>query len=181
MQVWLTRLESINLRIGQAVAWLTLVMVLVTFAVVVLRYWFDSGWIWLQESVTWMHAAVFMLAAAYTLAQDQQVRVDVFYARAGPRRRALIDALGCLLFLLPLAIFLGWGSWDYVQTSWRITEGSREAGGLPFPAVPLMKSMIPLTAALLFTQGCVLFGRSLLLLSGQQGESAEDKQRPDPV
>ena len=52
---------------GSLVAWLTLVMVLGTFVIVVLRYVFDLGWIAMQESITWMHAAVFMLGAAMTV------------------------------------------------------------------------------------------------------------------
>ena len=162
----LAQLERLNLAIGRGVAWLTLIMVIVTFTIVVLRYLFDLGWIWLQETVTWMHAAVFMLGAAYTLAKDEHVRVDVFYRGASQQRRALVDLLGTLLFLVPVTIFLcGW-SLDYVTASWQIQESSREAGGLPYPAVPLLKSLIPLTALLLLCQALVLGLRSGLLLLG---------------
>lgn len=160
----LAQLERVNLATGRAIAWLTLAMVLVTFAIVILRYLFDIGWIWLQESVTWMHAAVFMLGAGYTLAKDEHVRVDVFYRRASPGRRALIDATGTLLFLVPVAVFLFWQSLDYVEASWQIREGSRDAGGLAYPAVPLLKSLIPVTAALLLLQAVVMFCRSVLLI-----------------
>lgn len=162
----LAHIERLNIWIGRSVAWLTLVMVLVTFAIVVLRYLFDLGWIWLQESVTWMHAAVFLLGAAYTLARDDHVRVDVFYREAGERRRALTNLLGCVLFLAPVAVFLGWGSLDYVTASWEIREGSREAGGLPYPTVSLVKSLIPLTALLLLLQAIVLGIRSAARLFG---------------
>ena len=157
----LAQLERINVWIGRAIAWLTLAMVLVTFTVVVLRYLFDVGWIWLQESVTWMHATVFMLGAAYTLARDEHVRVDVFYRQAGERRQALTNLLGTALFLVPVAIFLLWTSLDYVTASWEIREGSREAGGLPYPVVPLVKSLIPVTALLLLLQAIVLGARNL--------------------
>lgn len=163
----LAQLERANIVIGRAVAWLTLVMVVVTFTVVVLRYLFDIGWIWLQESVTWMHAAVFMLGAGYTLARDEHVRVDVFYREASPRRRAATDLLGTLLCLIPVALFLAWGSLDYVAASWDIGESSREAGGLPFPVVPLVKSLIPVTALLLLVQAVVLGLRSLATLLGR--------------
>ena len=62
---------------GRTVAWLTLAMTLLTFGVVVLRYGFNQGWIWLQESVTYLHAAVFMVAAAWALQTDDHVRVDM--------------------------------------------------------------------------------------------------------
>jgi TRAP-type mannitol/chloroaromatic compound transport system permease small subunit len=150
---WSVRLKRVSEFCGRCIAWLMPPMVLGTFAIVVLRYVFDSGWIWMQESVVWMHAAVFMLAAAYTLNRDEHVRVDIFYRGLDARRRARVDIFGTLLLLLPMMIFLIVSSVDYVFDSWVRQEGSREAGGLPFPAVPLLKSLIPLTAALLIVQG----------------------------
>src|SRR5690606_17253509 len=67
MQLIEHRLRRLNELLGRAVAWLALPMVLGTFAVVVLRYVFSLGWIWMQEAVMWMHAALFLLATAYTL------------------------------------------------------------------------------------------------------------------
>jgi len=146
------------------VAWLTLFMVLVTFLVVVLRYVFDLGFIWLQETVTWMHAAVFMLGAAYTLLGDEHVRVDVFYREFSPRRKAIVDAAGVLLFLLPLCAFMIWSAWDFVAASWAIKEASRESGGLPYPMVPLLKSVLLLMPAMLVLQGTSLLLKSVATL-----------------
>ena len=160
-------LERINQIVGRTVAWLTVAMVLVTFTIVVLRYLFDLGWIWLQESVTWMHAAVFMLAAGYTLARDEHVRVDVFYRDLSGRARAMIDAAGSLLFLIPFNLFLLSGSWQYVVNSWTRGETSPEAGGLIYPAIPLLKSFIPLAALLLLLQAIVVLLRSALRLAGR--------------
>jgi TRAP-type mannitol/chloroaromatic compound transport system permease small subunit len=154
-------LERINVLVGRAVAWLTLVMVLVTFVIVVMRYLFDSGWIWLQESVTWMHAAVFMLAAAYTFAREEHVRVDIFYRRFSPQGRALVDAAGTLLLLIPVAVFIIFTSWDYVMFSWRIHESSAEAGGLIYPFPSILKSLIPAMSVMLMMQGIVLLFRSI--------------------
>lgn len=156
--------QHINVAIGRITAWLTLVMVIVTFIIVVLRYAFDLGWIWLQETVTWMHAAVFMLAAAYTLARDEHVRVDVFYRDFGPRRQALLNAVGAAVFLVPMCVFLIWSSWDYVATSWAIREGSREAGGLVFPLPSILKTFIPTMAAMLLLQAVALLARSIATL-----------------
>lgn len=155
------RIDRFNIQIGRATAWLTLIMVVVMFAIVALRYVFDTGWIWLQESVNWMHAAVFMLAAAYTLARDEHVRVDIFYRDFPPRRKAIIDATGILLLLLPVSVFLLWSSWGYVAASWEIREASREAGGLVFPLVPLLKSFIPIMAIMLLLQGIGMLSRAL--------------------
>jgi len=152
---------------GRAIAWLTILMVLVTFLVVVLRYWFDLGWIWLQESVTWMHAAVLMLGAAYTLRHEEHVRVDVFYRRRDAGGRAWVDIFGGLCFLLPMCVFLLWSSLDYVSASWQLQETSREAGGLPYPLVPLMKTLIPIAALLLIMQGLADLARNIAVLRGR--------------
>lgn len=157
-------LERINIAIGRLAAWLTLAMVIVTFFIVVMRYAFDFGWIWLQETVTWLHAAIFMLAAAYTLARDGHVRVDVFYRNYSPRQKALVDAAGAAVFLLPVCGFLAWSSWDYVSVSWAIEENSREAGGLAFPWPSILKSFIPAMATLLVMQGMVILARSIATL-----------------
>jgi len=154
-------LERINVLVGRTVAWLTLAMVLTTFVIVVMRYLFDSGWIWLQESVTWMHAAVFMLAAAYTLAREEHVRVDIFYRRFSPRGRALVDAAGALFLLIPVTVFIIVVSWDYVMISWQIRETSREAGGLIYPFLPILKSLIPIMSIMLLLQGTILLLRSI--------------------
>jgi TRAP-type mannitol/chloroaromatic compound transport system permease small subunit len=147
------RLKAFSELTGRAVSWLLLPMVVGTFAIVILRYAFDLGWIWMQESILWMHAASFMLAAAYTLKRDEHVRVDIFYRTMSPRGKALVDVSGTILFLFPTAAFLLVSSWDYVAVSWAIREGSREAGGLPYPFVPLLKSVIPATCVLLLLQG----------------------------
>ncbi len=154
-------LERINVIVGRTVSWLTIVMVLVTFCIVVLRYLFDTGWIWLQESVTWMHAAVFMLAAAYTLVREEHVRVDIFYRRFSPRGRAIVDTAGTLFLLIPVALFIIIASWDYVMVSWQIHETSREAGGLIYPFPSLLKSLIPIMSLMLLLQGIVLLARAI--------------------
>ena len=151
---------------GRVIAWLTLVMVIVTFVIVVMRYAFDAGQIWLQESVTWMHAAVFMIGAAYTLLHEEHVRVDIFYRSMSEQRRAWVDLLGVLMFLLPVCAYLAWASFDFAAVSWSIRESSREPGGLPYPFVPILKSVVivmPLTVGL---QGVSLALRSVARIRG---------------
>lgn len=157
-------IDGLNEWTGRLVAWLTLAMVLVTGAVVLLRYAFDLGWIAVQESITYLHALVFMLGAAYTLRHDGHVRVDIFYRRLAPRGQAWVDLLGALLLLLPVCIFVLWISWDYVAASWSLLEGSRDAGGLPL--VYLLKAVIPAMALLLLLQGISQALRSVLVLLG---------------
>src|ERR1700721_1582694 len=119
-------IDRATAAIGRAAAGCCLYVVLAGFAVVVMRYAFGIGSIRLQESVLYAHAALFMLAAAWTLQIDGHVRVDVFYAQASPRRRAVIDLIGAVVFLFPFAIAVAALSLPYVGRSWSILEGSRE-------------------------------------------------------
>jgi TRAP-type mannitol/chloroaromatic compound transport system permease small subunit len=140
--------------VGSAIAWMTLLMVLITFFVVVCRYAFKLNWIWLQDSIVYLHASVFMLAVAWALQRDEHVRVDIFYRDATPRRKAWVDVFGILVFLIPFCIFLMVTSWDYVSISWAIREGSREASGLPW--VYALKTLILVMPALVLLQSLVM-------------------------
>jgi TRAP-type mannitol/chloroaromatic compound transport system permease small subunit len=153
--------DHVSIATGRVASWLTLVMVLVTFVIVVMRYVFDAGAVWLQESVIWMHAVVFMIGAAYTLQQQEHVRVDIFYRRMSERRRALVDLLGVALFLLPVCVFLATKAWDFVLVSWQLREGSREPGGLPYPFVPLLKSVLLVMPVALALQGVSMLLRAV--------------------
>lgn len=153
--------DGISAVVGKASAWLTFFMVVITFVVVVMRYVFDAGLIWLQESVIWMHAFVFMMGAAYTLQQEDHVRVDVFYRTMTVKRRAWVDLTGVVVFLLPMCLFLGWKSIDFVAASWSLREASRESGGLPYPLIPLLKSVLLLMPVTVALQGITLALRSL--------------------
>ncbi len=160
-----------NEYLGRAVSWLSLLMVLATFAIVVLRYAFNLNWIWFQESVTYMHAALFLVGAAYTLKHEGHVRVDIFYRKFTPRSRAWVDLAGTLFLLLPVCLFIFFISWEYVAQSWDLREGSREAGGLD--GVYLLKSLILVMAGLLVLQGLSLAIGRLLLLLGKQATGEE--------
>jgi len=160
------RIDRMTAAIGRSAAWCALAMVGVQFAVVVLRYVFGVGSVWLQESIIYAHAALILLAAAWTLAAGGHVRVDVFYAEASPRRKALADFMGAVLLLIPFMLLLLIVAIPYVGRAWAILERSREAGGLPL--VFALKTLIPIFAVLLALQGVsqairawtVLFGRA---------------------
>lgn len=154
--------HALNRLLGQACAWLTLFLVAATALVVVLRYGFGIGAIALQELVMYAHALVFMGAAAWTLQREGHVRVDIFYQKFSARRKALVDGLGHLFFLLPVCLFLAWNSWDYVASSWATGEVSNEADGLQF--VYLQKTIILVLVVSLILQAIadlITFGYKL--------------------
>lgn len=159
---------------GRSIAWLTLLMVLVTFTVVVMRYVLNVGNIPLQESIIYMHSFVFLLGAGYTLKHDGHVRVDIFYRPLGERGKAIINILGVLVLLLPVSVFIFWISWDYVAFSWHTLEGSQEAGGIE--AVYLLKTTLLLMPVLMILQGAAELGRNILVLTGQAHLTEVDSQ-----
>ena len=156
------RIDRFTRSIGRAVAWLVLAVVLLQFALVLARYVFDFGSIKLSEAVIYGHATVIMLAAAWTLAAGGHVRVDVFYAAASERTRAKVDLIGALLLLLPFALALLWLSIPFAARSWAIFERSQETSGLPL--VYLLKTLIPLFAALMALQGIAQAIRAAVVL-----------------
>jgi TRAP-type mannitol/chloroaromatic compound transport system permease small subunit len=153
--------NTINIIIGKTVSWLVLIMVGVVFSIVVMRYVFSTGRIWVQELVIWMHAAVFLLSAAYTLTEDSHVRVDVFFRRWSLKTQSRINIIGSVLCLCPVSLFLVFGSLDYVASSWVVKEASKDAGGLVFPFISLLKTMIPVCGAMLFFQALFISHRSI--------------------
>ena len=170
MPAYLARLsaliDGVNHRIGRSAAWLALAMVLVQFTVVVMRYVFGVGSIMMQEAIVYMHGVLFMMAAADTLLQDEHVRVDIFYARAGAARKALVNLLGCMFLILPFCILLFAVSLDYVSISWSVREGSRETSGIQ--GIYLLKSVILVFAVQMGLQAVSGIIKNGMTLTGQE-------------
>ena len=166
-------IDNFNDTVGRGIAWLTLAMVLVTFAVVVFRYVFSLGWVWMQESYVWLHGIVFMLGAGYTLLHNGHVRVDIFYRPKSDEKKAWVDLLGVVFLLLPVITLAFFGSWDYVLKSWKGLEESREAGGLP--GLFLLKTVIWGFCICVALQGISLASRSILIISKQKHLIPKDK------
>lgn len=154
---------------GKSIAWLTLFMVLFSVVNVLASWLFKASWIWLQESITWMHGANFLLAAAYTLNRQAHVRVDIFYAKMSRKKQALVDFVGTLLLLLPTTIFIAWASLPAFLLSWRVGEVSSEAGGLP--ALYILKGLLLLMPLLLIFEAINQLSKSgIILFSDHQEE-----------
>ena len=159
-------INLINKLIGETVSWLTLFMVLITFLVVVLRYGFNIGFIWMQESVRFMYAAVFLLCAGYTLLKNKHVRVDVLYLNLSERSKAIVDLFGSVFLLLPVCFVIFYYSWSYVINSWQQMEGSIEERGLHL--VFIMKTFIWLFAILVSMQSLATIINSFIILKNKK-------------
>ena len=151
--------------IGRGAAWLVLAIVVLQFALVVARYIFGLGSIWLTETVIYGHATLFLLASAWTLRAGGHVRVDIFYADATPRARAIVDLAGALLLLVPFALVLLWLAAPYAARSWAVLERSQETSGLPL--VFALKTLIPIFAVMMALQGVAQAIRAVDALAGK--------------
>lgn len=164
--------SAINKVLGKSIAWLSLGIVLVCFAVVVLRYFFSISHIWLQDLYVWLNGAMFMGIAGYALLKNEHVRVDIFYRPAPIRKKAAVDLFGVIVFLLPFCIIVFAYSWDYVLRSWRLGEGSANYGGMP--ALYVLKTFIFVFAVSVALQGIAMAARSVLVLAGREDLLPED-------
>lgn len=167
-------LDRVNGAVGKLVCWTALAMVVLQFAIVLARYVFGVSSIAAGEGVLYLHATLFMLGAGYALLVDAHVRVDIFYAAATPRGRALVDVLGHLFLLMPsMAALLVW-SWPSVRNAWAIREGAISVGGIP--ASFLLKTLIPVFCILLLVQSVSGLLKALVVRrDGRAEDRAEDR------
>jgi len=165
MQKLIERLDSVNRNVGMVVRWAAILMVLIQFAIVLFRYVFGFSNIAVNESVLYLHSTLFMLGAGYTLLIDDHVRVDIFYAKFDPRRKAAIDIFGHLVLLIPSMLVLAYWSWPSVANSWKIFEGPISVGGIPASFV--LKSLIPAFCTLLIIQSVSCLSASILRRRGE--------------
>lgn len=168
---WQKTIDAFHHSLCRLVSWFTLFMVLITLAIVVLRYGFNIGWIAMQESVMYLHGMVFLLGAAHTLRVNEHVRVDIFYRRFSPIKQAKVDIFGSLFLLMPVNLFVFTISFDYVVRAWQVLEDSQDAGGIP--ALFLLKSLILIFALTMLLQGMAEVVRNLTnLASIKQNEKS---------
>ncbi|MFN4355265.1 TRAP transporter small permease subunit [Parvibaculum sp.] len=159
-------IDALNEGVGRTVSWLALFMVLVQFIVVLQRYVFGIGSIFMQESIVYMHGTLFMLVAGYTLLHNSHVRVDVFYRTMKPQAKAWVDLLGTIFLLWPVCYLIFSVSLPYVEASWAVREGSRETSGIQ--GVYLLKSVILGFVVLLALQGLSTIIHAMRILSGAE-------------
>jgi TRAP-type mannitol/chloroaromatic compound transport system permease small subunit len=161
-------------KLGLLTQYLGLFLVINTALVVALRYVFNWSPIALQEAMTYLHATLFMVGAAYTLKHDGHVRVDVFYQHYSERKKALINLLGTLFLLFPTSLFILIICLPYVESSWAIGERSIEGNGLPW--VYLLKSLLLIQPVLLMVQGTAEALKNVLILQGHNLDKEQHQQ-----
>jgi TRAP-type mannitol/chloroaromatic compound transport system permease small subunit len=167
-------IDAVSRAIGASVKWLAVVLVMVQFVVVVLRYVYGSSFIWLQESVVYVHAALFMLAIGYAYLLDAHVRVDFFTSKWSERAKAWLEIVGILVTALPFCWLLVWASWGYVERSFRMGEGPMAVGGLPL--MPYLKALILVMAGLLAVQSLSIVIRAVGVLLGRERSAFPSRQ-----
>ncbi|MFQ5533991.1 MAG: TRAP transporter small permease subunit [Sphingomonadales bacterium] len=165
-------IDGVNEHIGRVVSWAALCLVLTQFVIVIMRYVFGIGSIFLQESLSYFHGALFMAGAGYTLLHEGHVRVDILYRDAAPRTKAISDLIGAVFLLLPVCVLIWWLSWPFVDASWAVLEGSRETSGIQ--AVFLLKSLILVFAALVGMQGVSMAASAVCRLATGMPAAPDD-------
>ncbi|MEN9063377.1 MULTISPECIES: TRAP transporter small permease subunit [Ponticoccus] len=157
---------TINTVLGTILSWLSVGIVLVCFTVVVQRYFFAVSHVWMQDLYIWLNGAMFTGVAGFALLRDNHVRVDIFYRPASLRKKAVIDLMGVLLFLMPSMYVVWIYALPFVQRSWRYGEGSANVGGMP--GLYVLKTFILAFALLIALQGLAMVLRSVLMLAGRE-------------
>jgi TRAP-type mannitol/chloroaromatic compound transport system permease small subunit len=165
-------IDSVNDWVGRAVSWTTLLLVLVTFIDVVMRYFFNTSYVFTQELEWHVFAFIFLMGAGYTLKNEGHVRVEVFYGKLSPKGRAWVNLIGVLFFLIPSCLVFIKTSIPFVMNSFHVMEGSPDPGGIPLRF--LIKSCIPIGYTLILLQGISLGINSLLKLTGVTAEKGKE-------
>jgi TRAP-type mannitol/chloroaromatic compound transport system permease small subunit len=170
---WLSRfIDGLNEWVGRGTAWVTLGLVLVVFTDVVMRYLFNTSFVFTQELEWHLFGFIFLIGAGYTLLHDGHVRVDIIYQRLGLKGRAWINLGGVILFLIPGCLMVMTTSWKFMANSFAILEGSPDPGGIPYRFI--LKSCIPIGFTLLLLQGISLGLHSFMQILGI--EETEEEQ-----
>ena len=170
----LLKLERLFDRFSDLMGWISgalcLVMLVNVFYDAIMRYFFRTGSIALQELEWHIFAIVFLFGMAYTLKEDGHVRVDILYDHFSPRWKAIVNIAGTLLFLIPLAVLIIQGSIWYVREAYEMQEISGDPGGLHYRW--LIKAVIPLSFVFLVVSACGFIVRNINIFRGVEVPTA---------
>jgi TRAP-type mannitol/chloroaromatic compound transport system permease small subunit len=164
-------IDTLNEWVGRGVAWITAGLVMVVFVDVLMRYIFNTSFVFTQELEWHLFGFIFLIGAGYTLLHDGHVRVDIIYQRLGLKGRAWINFFGVLFFLIPGCLMVLTTSWKFTMTSFLMLEGSPDPGGIPFRFI--IKGCIPAGFTLLLLQGISLGLHSFMQILGIEKSGEE--------
>jgi TRAP-type mannitol/chloroaromatic compound transport system permease small subunit len=159
-------IDRSNEVVGRMVSWVTLLLVLVVFVDVVMRYLFKTSFVLTQELEWHLFAFIFLIGAGYTLLHDGHVRVDIIYQRLGVKGRAWINLIGVIFFLIPGCYLVISTSWHFVSNSFSMLEGSPDPGGIPYRFI--VKGTMTVGYVLLLLQGLSMGAHALLQILGEE-------------
>ncbi len=171
MKNLLLAVDRASTRLGQAFAWLIVLLTCLISWEVFSRYVLNSPHDWTLDAQIQMYGTLFMLAGAYTLAKNGHVRGDVLYGFFMPRTQAWVDLVLYVLFFLPGIVALTWAGWTFAQESLAIRESTFSA--TPLPLYPF-KYMIPLAGLMLLLQGLVEIVRCIQCIQAGEWPSREE-------
>lgn len=157
-------IDRSNELVGRLVSWVSLLLVMVVFVDVVMRYAFRISFVFTQELEWHLFAFIFLIGAGYTLLHDGHVRVDIIYQRLGPKGKAWINLIGVIFFLIPGCYLVISTSWKFVGNSFAIMEGSPDPGGIPYRFI--VKGTMTVGYILLLLQGISMGLHALLQVLG---------------
>jgi TRAP-type mannitol/chloroaromatic compound transport system permease small subunit len=171
LKLFIKFIEAINEYLGRVISWITFGLVVLVFTDVVMRYVFQTSFVFVQEMEWHLFSIIFLFGAGYTLLHDEHVRVDIFYQRMSKKGQAWINFIGVLFFLLPGCYLIIATAIPFVQDSYSVVEGSPDPGGVPYRF--LLKSAIPVGFGFVALQGISLLLKSLLTILGTELEAKE--------
>lgn len=163
--------ERMNRRAGKILSTVLVLMALNVFFDVIMRYSFHNSSVGMQEMEWHLFSIVILFGVSVSLLDEAHVRVDFLYDRYSVRKKAMINIIGTIFFLLPLALLILFGSFDFVNDAYEINEISEDPGGLPYRWI--IKGMIPLSFLyLIFTSvGYTIKNINIYRSHTAQGES----------
>jgi TRAP-type mannitol/chloroaromatic compound transport system permease small subunit len=177
---FLHTIDGISTWVGKAAAWLIIALMSAVCIEVFKRYILNAPTAWIFDLDNMLYGSLFMLAGAYTLAQNAHVRGDFLYSSMRPRTQATLDLALYLIFFVPGIAALIYAGYDYAADSWRIGEHSTVTAEGP-PVYPF-KTVIPIAGALVMLQGLAELARCVVCLkTGEWPSRLKDVTETDVI
>lgn len=155
-------IDAISTWVGKTAAWFMIALMTMVCVEVFKRYWLNAPTAWIFDAENMLYGSLFMLAGAYTLAQNAHVRGDFLYSSMRPRMQAGLDLALYIVFFVPGIAALIYAGYDYAGDSWRIAEHSTVTS--EGPPVYHFKTVIPIAGALVMLQGIAEVIRCVICL-----------------